>query len=72
MDYVQIRERETNAWSTCCKLGGGDAKGLDLQSERVEREGRSHHQNLLCLTHVGATQCAPQVVQVVVTGRERS
>ena len=58
--------------STCSKLGGGDIEGLDLQSECVEGEDRHHGQRLLCVAHVGAAQCARQVVQTGVTGKEGS
>ena len=49
--------------STCSELFGGDSKGLDLQSERVEGEGWYYNQSLLCVAHVGVAHCTPQVVQ---------
>ncbi len=53
---------------TCRKLLVSDSEGLDLQSECIEREGWYHSQNLLCVAHVGAAQCTPQVVETGVAG----
>lgn len=53
---------------TCSELAGGDSKGLNLQTERVEGERWRHDQNLLCVAHVGVAECAAQVAQTGVTG----
>lgn len=57
---------------TRCKLVGGDVERLDLQAERIERKVWRHSQDLLGVAHVGVAEGALQVVEVGVTGRQRS
>lgn len=57
---------------TRCKLVGGDVERLDMQAERIEREVRRHSQDLLGVAHVGVAEGALQVVEIGVTGQQRS